>query len=66
MSNENALYPALIVNWLTSPEGTRHRITKFIVEDAIKQRKLEQDLLNEVCIPSMLARLDLLQKGYKQ
>ncbi|ENY6825493.1 cell division inhibition protein DicB, partial [Escherichia coli] len=22
--------------------------------------------LNEVCIPSMLARLDLLQKGYKQ
>ncbi|EPD0145960.1 cell division inhibition protein DicB, partial [Escherichia coli] len=25
-----------------------------------------QDLLNEVCIPSMLARLDLLQKGYKQ
>ncbi len=26
----------------------------------------EQDLLNEVCIPSMLARLDLLQKGYKQ
>ncbi|EFD8058475.1 TPA: cell division inhibition protein DicB, partial [Escherichia coli] len=21
---------------------------------------------NEVCIPSMLARLDLLQKGYKQ
>ncbi|HBB7977375.1 TPA: cell division inhibition protein DicB, partial [Escherichia coli] len=23
-------------------------------------------LLNEVCIPSMLARLDLLQKGYKQ
>ncbi|EOA7623263.1 TPA: cell division inhibition protein DicB, partial [Escherichia coli] len=36
------------------------------IEDAIKQRKLEQDLLNEVCIPSMLARLDLLQKGYKQ
>ncbi len=28
--------------------------------------RLEQDLLNEVCIPSMLARLDLLQKGYKQ
>ncbi|EQB5391842.1 cell division inhibition protein DicB, partial [Escherichia coli] len=26
--------PALIVNWLTSPGGTRHRITKFIVEDA--------------------------------
>ncbi|MCQ1824494.1 hypothetical protein NOH58_24645, partial [Escherichia coli] len=21
--------PALIVNWLTSPGGTRHRITKF-------------------------------------
>ncbi|EPR0437644.1 cell division inhibition protein DicB, partial [Escherichia coli] len=27
LSNENALYPALIVNWLTSPGGTRHRIT---------------------------------------
>ncbi|EPV6319440.1 cell division inhibition protein DicB, partial [Escherichia coli] len=27
--------PALIVNWLTSPGGTRHHITKFIVEDAI-------------------------------
>ncbi|EPF3694855.1 cell division inhibition protein DicB [Escherichia coli] len=39
---------------------------KTFIEDAIKQRKLEQDLLNEVCIPSMLARLDLLQKGYKQ
>ncbi|MFP1495811.1 cell division inhibition protein DicB [Escherichia coli] len=38
---------------------------KTLLEDAIKQ-KLEQDLLNEVCIPSMLARLDLLQKGYKQ
>ncbi|EPD8133882.1 cell division inhibition protein DicB, partial [Escherichia coli] len=25
--------PALIVNWLTSPGGTRHHITKFIVED---------------------------------
>ncbi|EPI9241317.1 cell division inhibition protein DicB, partial [Escherichia coli] len=23
--------PALIVNWLTSPGGTRHHITKFIV-----------------------------------
>ncbi|ELX2646356.1 cell division inhibition protein DicB, partial [Escherichia coli] len=32
---------------------------KTFIEDAIKQRKLEQDLLNEVCIPSMLARLDL-------
>ncbi|KNF88265.1 cell division inhibition protein DicB [Escherichia coli] len=41
-------------------------VDKTFIEDAIKQRKLEQDLLNEVCIPSMLARLDLLQKGYKQ
>ncbi|HHY1754320.1 TPA: cell division inhibition protein DicB, partial [Escherichia coli] len=24
----DSLYPALIVNWLTSPGGTRHRITK--------------------------------------
>ncbi|EPS5242463.1 cell division inhibition protein DicB, partial [Escherichia coli] len=23
-----------MVNWLTSPGGTRHHITKFIVEDA--------------------------------
>ncbi|OVC14717.1 cell division inhibition protein DicB [Escherichia coli] len=33
------------------------------IEDAIKKRKLEQDLLNEVCIPSMLARLRPIQKG---
>ncbi|EPM9217103.1 cell division inhibition protein DicB, partial [Escherichia coli] len=26
-----------MVNWLTSPGGTRHRITKFIVEDAIME-----------------------------
>ena len=40
---------------------------KTFIEDAIKQRKHERDLLNEVCIPSMLARLDyLMQKGYKQ
>ncbi|HFL5142713.1 cell division inhibition protein DicB [Escherichia coli] len=32
--------PALIVNWLTSPGGTRHRITKFIVEDAIMETLL--------------------------
>ncbi|MFQ3383513.1 hypothetical protein JOW62_15325 [Escherichia coli] len=35
-----SLYPALIVNWLTSPGGTRHRITKFIVEDAIMETLL--------------------------
>ncbi|HHI2454399.1 TPA: cell division inhibition protein DicB [Escherichia coli] len=89
--------PALIVNWLTSPGGTRRRITKFIVEDAImetlllntstsevryeigvitgnttlvddaiNQRKNERDLLNEVCIVSMMARLDLMQKGCAQ
>ncbi|HIB4214922.1 TPA: cell division inhibition protein DicB, partial [Escherichia coli] len=34
----DSLYPALIVNWLTSPGGTRHRITKFIVEDAIMEK----------------------------
>ncbi|EPN4071717.1 cell division inhibition protein DicB, partial [Escherichia coli] len=26
-----------MVNWLTSPGGTRHHITKFIVEDAIME-----------------------------
>ncbi|EPF5183156.1 cell division inhibition protein DicB, partial [Escherichia coli] len=26
-----------MVNWLTSPGGTRHCITKFIVEDAIME-----------------------------
>ncbi|WP_252401934.1 cell division inhibition protein DicB [Escherichia coli] len=36
----DSLYPALIVNWLTSPGGTRHRITKFIVEDAIMETLL--------------------------
>ncbi|EFE7714679.1 cell division inhibition protein DicB [Escherichia coli] len=35
-----SLYPALIINWLTSPGGTRHRITKFIVEDAIMETLL--------------------------
>ncbi|UYF58492.1 hypothetical protein M1Y13_14625 [Escherichia coli] len=35
-----SLYPTLIVNWLTSPGGTRHRITKFIVEDAIMETLL--------------------------
>ncbi|EPX0218908.1 TPA: cell division inhibition protein DicB, partial [Escherichia coli] len=28
----DSLYPTLIVNWLTSPGGTRLCITKFIVE----------------------------------
>ena len=37
-----SLYPALIVYWLTSPGGSRHRNTKFIVEDA----KMETLLLN--------------------
>ncbi|WP_077881706.1 cell division inhibition protein DicB [Escherichia coli] len=32
--------PALIVNWLTSPGGARHHITKFIVEDAIMETLL--------------------------
>ncbi|TXP79891.1 hypothetical protein FV274_26675 [Escherichia coli] len=36
----DSLYPALIVNWLTSPGGTRHCITKFIVEDAIMKTLL--------------------------
>ncbi|OYC58132.1 phage cell division inhibition protein, partial [Escherichia coli] len=90
----DSLYPALIVNWLTSPGGTRHRITKFIVEDAIMEtllpnintsegcfeigvtisnpvftedainkRKHERELLNKICILSMLARLRPIQKG---
>ncbi|EPO4127054.1 cell division inhibition protein DicB, partial [Escherichia coli] len=29
-----------MVNWLTSPGGTRHCITKFIVEDAIMETLL--------------------------
>ncbi|MDZ5519117.1 cell division inhibition protein DicB [Escherichia marmotae] len=92
-----SLYPALIINWLTSPGGTRHRITKFIpedaimetlllnsttpetrfeigvitgekqfIEDAINQIKREPNLLNKVCIASMLARSRLMQKGYWQ
>lgn len=40
--------------------------TKHLLKTPLSREKLEQDLLNEVCIPSMLARLDLLQKGYKQ
>ncbi|EPC6834348.1 cell division inhibition protein DicB, partial [Escherichia coli O141,141ab,141ac:H29] len=35
-------------------------------EDAINKRKHEQELLNQICIVSMLARLRLMQKGYRQ
>ena len=45
----DSLYPALIVNWLTSPGGTRHRITKFIVEDAIMETLLPNVNTSEGC-----------------
>ncbi|HCO1993789.1 TPA: cell division inhibition protein DicB, partial [Escherichia coli] len=32
-------------------------------EDAINKRKQERELLNKICIVSMLARLRLMQKG---
>ncbi|MED9479957.1 cell division inhibition protein DicB, partial [Escherichia marmotae] len=32
-------------------------------EDAINKRKHERELLNQICIVSMLARLRLMQKG---
>ncbi|WP_134737549.1 cell division inhibition protein DicB, partial [Escherichia coli] len=32
-------------------------------EDAINKRKHERELLNKICIVSMLARLRLMQKG---
>ena len=35
-------------------------------EDAINKRKHERELLNKICIVSMLARLRLMQKGYWQ
>ncbi|EEQ5751943.1 cell division inhibition protein DicB [Escherichia coli] len=35
-------------------------------EDAINKRKYERELLNQICIVSMLARLRLMQKGYWQ
>ncbi|EFQ0548260.1 transcriptional regulator, partial [Shigella flexneri] len=33
-----SLYPALIVNWLTSPGGTRHRINKVHFGDERKEK----------------------------
>ena len=35
-------------------------------EDAINKRKHERELLNQISIVSMLARLRLMQKGYWQ
>ena len=35
-------------------------------EDAIKMRKQERELLNKICIVSMLARLRLMPKGCAQ
>ena len=35
-------------------------------EDAINKRKHERELLNQIYIVSMLARLRLMQKGYWQ
>ncbi|ENN2950142.1 cell division inhibition protein DicB [Escherichia coli] len=35
-------------------------------EDAINKRKHERELLNKICILSMLARLRPMQKGYWQ
>ncbi len=51
----------------TTPE-TRFEIgaiagNKTFIEDAINQIMYKPDLLNKVCIPSMLARLRLMQKG---
>ncbi|EHA9278145.1 cell division inhibition protein DicB [Salmonella enterica subsp. enterica serovar Shubra] len=39
---------------------------KKLIDDAINQRKRERDLLSDVCIVSMMARLELMQKGYWQ
>ncbi|HHN9983136.1 TPA: cell division inhibition protein DicB [Escherichia coli] len=38
-----------MVNWLTSPGGTRHRITKFIVEDMIMETLLPDANTSEGC-----------------
>ncbi|EPU4726776.1 cell division inhibition protein DicB, partial [Escherichia coli] len=35
-------------------------------EDAINKRKQERELLNKICIVSMLARLRLMPKGCTQ
>ncbi|EFO2517046.1 hypothetical protein B6Q94_19985 [Escherichia coli] len=35
-------------------------------EDAINKRKQERELLNKICIVSMLARLRLMPKGCAQ
>lgn len=51
----------------TTPE-TRFEIgvivgDKTFIKDAINQIKREPDLLNVVCIASMMARMELMQKG---
>ncbi|AHE58406.1 cell division inhibition protein DicB [Escherichia coli] len=39
---------------------------QIFTEDAINKRKHEQELLNKICIVSMLARLRLMQTGCRQ
>lgn len=42
-----SLYPALIVNWLTSPGGTRHRINKVHFGDERKEKMLNVAIENQ-------------------
>ena len=39
---------------------------QIFTEGAINKRKHEQELLNKICIVSMLARLRLMQTGCRQ
>ncbi len=57
----------LSCNASTSELGSKLALsleTKHLLKTPLSEN-FEQDLLNEVCIPSMLS-MDLLQKGYKQ
>ncbi|EFP2344992.1 transcriptional regulator [Escherichia coli] len=43
----DSLYPALIVNWLTSPGGTRHRINKVHFGDERQEKMLNVAIENQ-------------------
>ncbi|EFB6252982.1 hypothetical protein FQF11_22130 [Escherichia coli] len=46
--------------------GPGSPVNPVFTEDAINKRKQERELLNKICIVSMLARLRLMPKGCAQ
>ncbi len=63
-------YQGLVRTFLNTSEGCFEiGVTisnPVFTEDAINKRKQERELLNKICIVSMLARLRLMPKGCAQ